>query len=85
MILEFLAGAVLGWLNAAVDLLPAMTFEFPDISSFVGLLNMLDMVLPIGYMLDLMVLTVQVLVVIYGFRFLMWAKGHLPVIGGSSS
>jgi len=83
MLIEILVGGVLGILGTVVDALPEVAITWPDLHAFTSILWAVNDILPVDLVFDLAVIVIECIVVIYGFRALMWAKGHLPFIGGN--
>ena len=79
---EIMAGGVLGILTAIVGALPELTITWPDLSAVTSLMWMVNDVLPVDLVFELVVLVLEAVVVIYGFRLLMWALSKLPFFGG---
>jgi len=83
MIFEWFVARLLGILLAIIGVLPTGDLTLPSLAPFIHSLRAIDGVLPVHEVLDLAVLSVQVFLIVYGFRLVMTVVPKVFGIGKS--
>ena len=78
MIIEAIGGLFLGIIDGVLSALPTYHLTIPSFGPMVGLARALDGFLPVHEVIDFLSLTVQVTIVIFAFKLVMYVYANLP-------
>lgn len=78
MIIEWVFEAMLGWVAWIFDWVPDVELDLPSFAPMVAVAMRLDQILPVHEVIDFITLSIQVIVVIFGFKLAMFVWANIP-------